>query len=63
MTMKTKIKRTSPAVAGTYVYDEKLGKVVQVSDRIPKVASKSGGSPEPGPSCGRGSCEGCPGMP
>jgi len=58
MTRKAKTKPISPSVAGTYVYDEELGKVVQVSTRIPKVASK-GGAPD-APSCGRGSCEGCP---
>lgn len=44
---------------GTYVYDKKLGKVVKVSDRVPKAASKKGGAsaPETGP-CGRSACAG-----
>jgi hypothetical protein len=42
------------SVGGTYVYDKELGKVVKVSDRVPKVASKSSrrSSPTTGP-CGR----------
>ena len=52
---KTK-KRETPG--GTYVYDQKLGKVVKVSDRVPKVASKSSKlSMEVGP-CGRSACGG-----
>lgn len=49
------------SVGGTYVYDKKLRRLVKVSDRVPKVASK-GGSPAPrggpcgGGPCGRGAC-------
>lgn len=54
--MTAKTKKKSPSIAGTYVYDKELGKVVQVSDRIPKVASKGrGAAPEAGP-CGRSAC-------
>ncbi len=45
---------------GTYVFDEKKGKVVKVSDRVPKAASKKGkgaSAPEVGP-CGRSACAG-----
>lgn len=56
---KTKIKPGSgDDIAGTYVYDKELGKVVKVSDRIPGVSSKKGrGSPKSssGP-CGGGPC-------
>ncbi len=42
---------------GTYVFDKKLGKVVKLSDSIPKVASHaSKGSPEITTPCGRTSC-------
>ena len=72
--MKTKTKSPSPtkpqtkdSMGGTYVYDKVLGKVVKVSDRVPKVASKaSGGSlssaddarpcGRPQSQCGGGSC-------
>jgi hypothetical protein len=43
---------------GTYIYDKELGKVVKVSDRVPKAASKKGKRlAEAGP-CGRSACAG-----
>lgn len=61
--MATKKKESA---GGTYVYDKELGRVVKISDRVPKVASKGRGgarsSPEVGPcgrprsSCGGGRC-------
>jgi len=44
---------------GTYVYDQRLGKLVKVSSRVPKVSSKGqGGGLDDMPS--GGGCEGCP---
>ena len=43
MRAKTTKKQPQPAlnqVAGTYVYDKDLDRVVKVSNRVPKVASK-----------------------
>ncbi|MBI3548407.1 MAG: hypothetical protein HY078_05070 [Elusimicrobia bacterium] len=51
-------KRTADRAGGTYVYDKALGKVVKVSNDVPKVASKSKSrAPESGP-CGRSACGG-----
>ncbi|HVA67648.1 MAG TPA: hypothetical protein VNK24_12130 [Elusimicrobiota bacterium] len=46
-------------VTGTYIYDAELGKIVKVSDRVPKVASHGGASisQDVGP-CGRSACAG-----
>lgn len=56
MTKKTPLAKPvdPPGPGGTYVYDEKLGRVVQVSQDIPKVASK-GRKSAPG-GCGEGAC-------
>ena len=63
MRTKSKKKSSTDSTGGTYVYDKKLGRVVKVSDRIPKVASKGrGAASEMGPcgrpraGCGGGSC-------
>ena len=47
------------SAAGTYVYDEVLGKVVKVSDRIPGVSAngRGGQAADAGP-CGRTECGG-----
>ena len=60
--MATKTKNRQSA-GGTYIYDDKLGKVVKVSDRVPKVASKGKSrSAETGP-CGKSACaRRCQGM-
>lgn len=46
---------------GTYVYDKERGRMVRVSDRIPKVSSKAGRSAQapcgrPRSACGGGGC-------
>jgi len=46
--------------SGKWVFDAKSGKLVKISDRIPKVASKTGGSPGGGMPCGQGACANCP---
>lgn len=60
-------KPSSAGVTGTYVYDERLDRLVKVSDRIPRVASKAGKAgaegnceaPEGGfGDCGRSACGG-----
>lgn len=58
--MATKKKESA---GGTYVYDKKLRRVVKVSDRVPKVASKGRGNASatgpcgrPKSSCGGGGC-------
>jgi len=50
---------TPSGATGTYVYDAELGKIVKVSDRVPKVASHGGASigQDAGP-CGRSACAG-----
>ena len=53
--MKTR-KKTAPSATGTYVWDKRAGKLVQVSDRPPKAASKRR-APQAGP-CGRSACGG-----
>lgn len=60
---KRPAKRRPSSATGTYVYDKDSDRVVKVSDRIPRVAGKKGSSAPFGeaPSCGRSSCEGCPG--
>ena len=65
MTPKTAKQSRKPsadqAATGTYRYDKKTGKIVRVSDRVPKVSSKgkraSSSLPcgRSGP-CGGGSC-------
>lgn len=45
------------SVGGTYVYDKEQGKLVKVSDRVPKVASKRGASSASGMACGGGACD------
>jgi hypothetical protein len=53
---------TDRAATGTYRFDRKTGKVVRVSDRVPKVSSKGKASSSSLP-CGRsGPCGGggCP---
>ena len=59
MTKRIKSKQDD-GPGGTYVYDKDLGKVVKVSSRVPKVASKgkkSGGQVGPcGRVCGDGPC-------
>lgn len=63
---KKKGKERPPAgVTGTYVYDEKLDRLVKVSDRIPRVASKAGKAGEACEApegdlgaCGRSACGG-----
>lgn len=49
------------AATGSYRYDKETGQIVRVSDRVPKVASKSKGA-APSLPCGRrGPCGGgCP---
>ena len=60
--MKTKTKKTaktgsSSSRAGTYVYDEALGKVIQLSGRIPGVSAKGKSSVgDFEPSCGKARC-------
>ena len=57
--MASKIKKDETA-GGTYVYDKELGEIVKISDRVPKVASKSSRrspSSAAGP-CGRSACGG-----
>ena len=53
---------TDRAATGTYRYDKKSGKVVRVSDRVPKVASKAKGPSQELPCGRRGPCGGggCP---
>ena len=63
--MATKAKsRKRDSAGGTYVYNERLGKVVKVSDRVPKVASKGKGRSSEASPCGRSVCGGgrCAGM-
>ncbi|MEK7232440.1 MAG: hypothetical protein AAB268_01380 [Elusimicrobiota bacterium] len=65
MSTITKRARKTPAdraATGTYRYDKKTGKIIRVSDRVPKVSSK-GKSSSPSLPCGRsGPCGGgsCP---
>lgn len=56
--------KEKPSAGGTYVYDAQLGRVIQVSKDIPKVASKgrkAAGSPscgrDAGGCCGGGACQ------
>lgn len=61
MAKKTEAKKT-----GTYKYDKSTGKIVKISDSIPKVASKGGAGPSedagtgpcgrPSGDCGMGAC-------
>ncbi len=56
-TKKPSKSQISETKAGTYVYDEKSGQVIQLSERIPGVSAKgksSGGDFEP--SCGKAQC-------
>jgi hypothetical protein len=55
-------KAAADDTTGTYVFDKKLGKVVKVSSRVPRVSSKGqGGSFDDMPSGGAGDgCAGCP---
>ncbi|MBI4678588.1 MAG: hypothetical protein HY748_13505 [Elusimicrobia bacterium] len=65
---KTEKPKAAP-ITGTYKYDPKTGKIVKVSDRIPKVASQGGkdfpcgadssseGLPCGQSECGGGSCD------
>lgn len=58
---RSRAKPTDRAATGTYRFDRKTGKVVRVSVRVPKVASK--GKRPSSPPCGRsGPCGGgrCP---
>jgi hypothetical protein len=59
MSVKTKTKKASPSgsIGGTYVYDKELGRLVKISDRVPKVASKGRSGPQAGP-CGPSACGG-----
>lgn len=52
--------RADDGIGGTYVYDKELGKVVKVSDRIPRVSSKKGRSTAKSSEspCGRSVCGG-----
>ncbi len=60
--MEAKPVKKTESIAGTYVYDKKLKKVVKVSSCIPKVASKSragaGDFPTSAGPCGRTECGG-----
>jgi hypothetical protein len=59
---RTRKDPTDRAATGTYRYDKKTGKIVRVSDRVPKVSSK-GKRSSPSLPCGRsGPCGGgsCP---
>lgn len=66
MTPKTSKRARKPATdraaTGTYRYDRKTGKVVRVSDRVPKVSSKGKSSSSSLPCGRRGPCGGgsCP---
>lgn len=51
---KTSRKKKETSVVGTYVYDKKLGRLVKVSDRIPRVSARSQSSDDA--SCGQGAC-------
>lgn len=57
-TSKPRKRAAQDSVGGTYKYDKALGKLVKVSDRVPKVASKGGASAPQTPPCGRGACGG-----
>ena len=55
--MSAKTRKKAPkdsSIGGTYVYDKELGKLVKVSDRVPKVASKRPTPAPMGGGCGRG---------
>ncbi|MDD5304943.1 MAG: hypothetical protein PHS14_17740 [Elusimicrobia bacterium] len=58
---RTRKSSTDRAATGTYRYDKKTGKIVRVSDRVPKVSSKGKRSSSSLPCgrsgpCGGGSC-------
>ena len=55
-------KNKTDGATGTYRFDKKKGKIVRVSDRVPKVASKGKGPSSSLPCGGSGPCGGgrCP---